>query len=121
MESPPGKAYAKGLKAVGYHDLNGKPGLKMAIHKKGDRWYLYSPGLWDSGFHILDITDPTNPRHIRWIAGHPNTWTLQVQIAEGRMITSAERISPGWGDTPGTPYDEGFHIWDLADPENPDI
>ncbi len=71
MEFPPGKAYAKGLKAVGYHDLNGKPGFKMAIHKKGDRWYLYSPGLWDSGFHILDITDPTNPKHIRWIAGHP--------------------------------------------------
>jgi len=119
MEFPPGKAYAKGLKAVGYHDLNGKPGFKMAIYKKAERWYLYSPGLWDSGFHILDITDPTNPRHIRWLAGHPNTWTLQVQIAGTRMITSAERISPGWGDTPGAPYDEGFHIWDLADPENP--
>ena len=120
MEFPPGKAYAKGLKPVGYHDLNGKPGFKMAIHKKADRWYLYSPGLWDSGFHILDITDPTDPKHIRWVAGHPNTWTLQVQIAEGRMITSAERISPGWGDTPGAPFDEGFHIWDLADPENPE-
>ena len=36
------------------------------------------------------------------------------------MITSAERISPGWGDVPGAPYDEGFHIWDLADPENPE-
>ena len=58
MEFPPGKAYAKGLKAVGYHDLNGKPGFKMAIHKTGDRWYLYSPGLWNSGFHILDIDAP---------------------------------------------------------------
>jgi len=120
MEFPSGRAYAKGLKAVGYHDLIGKPGFKLAIHKKDERWYIYVPALWESGFHILEITDPTTPRHVRFIAGHPNTWTLQVQIAEGRMITSAERISPGWGDTPGAPYDEGFHIWDLADPENPE-
>ena len=63
MEFPPGKAYAKGLKAVGYHDLIGKPGFKIAMHKKAERWYLYSPGLWDPGFHILEITDPTNPEH----------------------------------------------------------
>ncbi|HXS41570.1 MAG TPA: hypothetical protein VN766_15395 [Stellaceae bacterium] len=120
MDFPPGEAYAKGLKAVGYHDLLGKPGFKLALHKKDERWYLYSPGLWESGFHILDVTDPTKPRHLRWVAGHPNTWTLQVQIAGQRMITSAERIAPGWGDTPGAPFDEGFHIWDLADPESPE-
>jgi len=96
MEFPSGRAYAKGLKAVGYHDLIGKPGFKMAIQKQGARWYLYVPALWESGFHILEITDPTQPRHVRFVVGHPNTWTLQVQIAEGRMITSAERISPGW-------------------------
>ena len=26
---------------------------------------------------------------------------LQVQIADDRMITSMERIPPGWGDQPG--------------------
>ena len=35
------------------------------------------------------------------------------------MITSFERIAPGWGGQPGQPYEEGFLIWDLTDPEDP--
>ena len=98
MEFPSGRAFAKGLKAVGYHDLIGKPGFKLALHKKDERWFLYVPGLWEPGLHILEVTDPTQPRHVRFMPGHANTWTLQVQIAGTRMITLAERIAAGWGD-----------------------
>ena len=118
MPFPPGKDYNKGFELVGYTDLNGRPGFKMALHKAGNRWYLYTAQFWVSGWSIIEVTDPANPRFIRYIEGPPNTWTLQVQIADGLMITSMERIMPGWGGTDG-PFGEGFLIWDLADPENP--
>ena len=37
---PPG-GVGQNVEAVGYSDLNGKPGFKMSIQKVGERWYLY--------------------------------------------------------------------------------
>lgn len=116
---PPGQSYARHMEAIGYTDLDGRPAFKLALHKAGERWYLYTATFWHPGLNIVEVTDPENPRFVRFIPGPANTWTLQVQIAEGRMVTSLERISPGWGDIPGQPFGEGFEIWDLADPEDP--
>jgi hypothetical protein len=118
---PTGKAWSKNFSAVSYIDLENRPAFKMAIHRAGDRWFLYAAHLWVSGFSIVEITDPEHPRFVRFIPGPPNTWALQVQIAEGRMITSLERIADGWGGDTIAPFDEGFLIWDLADPENPEL
>lgn len=119
MSFPPGEQFLHNMELVGYADLAGRPGFKLAIHKHKSRWYFYIACLWHSGFNIVEITDPAHPRFVDFVAGPPNTWTLQVQIAEGRMITSMERIPPGWGGTSGEPYGDGFVIWDLADPEKP--
>jgi hypothetical protein len=112
-------AYSHNIEVVGYTDLQKRPGFKIALHKVGERWFLYTAALWHSGMTIVEVTNPADPRFIRFIPGPPNTWTLQVQIADGRMITSMECIPPGWGGAPGKPYAEGFLIWDLADPESP--
>jgi hypothetical protein len=119
MKFPPGIHFNHNMDLVGYTDLNNKPAFKLAIHKAGDRWFLYTATLWHSGFNITEVTDPARPRFIQFVPGPSNTWTLQVQIAEGRMITSMEKIPPGWGGNPGAPNGEGFLIWDLSDPENP--
>jgi hypothetical protein len=116
---PEGKAYSRNVEAIGYCGLNGRPGFKMAVHKAGERWYLYVAHLWHSGFSVLDVTDPAKLDVLRYVAGPPNTWTLQVQIADGLMITSQEQIPQGWGSKAGEPFGEGFVIWSLADPENP--
>jgi len=102
-------------------DLGGKPGFKMAIHKAAGRWYFYVAHLWEPGWSIVDITDPLAPRPIKFIPGPPNIWTIQIQIADGLMITGLEKIPPVWeGGTPvGVPFEEGFYIWSLEDPENP--
>lgn len=119
MGFPPGDSYSWNVEPIGYTDLEGMPAFKLALHQAGDRWYLYTALFWHSGFHIVEVTDPANPRFVRHVEGPANTWTLQVQIADGKMITSQEKIAEGWGHTEGQPFAEGFVIWDLEDPEDP--
>jgi hypothetical protein len=116
---PPGHARSRNLAAIGYLPLEDRPAFKMALHRAGERWYFYCAHLWVSGWSIVDVTDAQQPRFVRHIAGPPNTWTLQIQIADGLMITSMERIPDGWGGTSDGPFDEGFYVWTLEDPENP--
>ena len=92
MPFPPGQSWINNFEQVGYLDLEGRPGFKMALHKAGERWYLYVAMLWASGWSIVEVTDPARPRFVRFIPGAPNTWTLQIQIADGIAITSLERI-----------------------------
>jgi hypothetical protein len=115
---PPG-AVGSNVEAVGYSNLNDKPGFKMSIQEVGGRWYLYVGQLWDPGWQILDVTDPKDPKVIKEIPGPDNTATDQMEIADGKMITALAKISPGWGGEPDKPFDEGVLIWDLKDPLNP--
>ena len=121
MAFPAGQAFAKNVTAIGYTDCDKKPAFKLALHKDGERWFLYAGLFWHSGFHVIEVTDPENPRFVRHVEGPANTWTLQVQVADGLLITSQEKIMPGWGHVEGQPWGEGALIWDLKDPENPEL
>ena len=117
---PPG-AVGQNVEAVGYSNLNDKPGFKMSIQKAGERWYLYLGMLWNEGWQIVDVTDPADPKVVKEIHGPDNTATDQMEIADGKMITALAKISPGWGGDPNKPFDEGVLIWDLKDPLNPKV
>ena len=117
--TPPGPSWSDRVEVVGYSDLDGRPGFKLAMQEVGGRFYLYLGHLWHRGWSIVDVTDPRAPRLIRFVDGPANTWTIQVQVAGGRMITGLERIAPGWGGEPEQPFDEGIFIWDVSDPEAP--
>jgi len=119
MKLPTGDYWLHNVEIVGYHDLDGRPGFKLALQQVNSRWYLYLGNLWHRGWTILDVTDAADPRLVRFIEGPANTWTIQMQVADGKMITSLEKIDSGWGDDPDAPFEEGFLIWDLADPEDP--
>jgi hypothetical protein len=121
MRLPAGTYQLDGIEVVGYHDLDGRPGFKMAIKERSGRWYLYLGQLWQPGWAILDVTDPTDPSVVRSIDGPPNTWTIQVQVAGDRMVTSLEKIDAGWGDDPDAPFEEGVLVWDITDPTTPSI
>ena len=118
-EAIPRGAAAKNIKAVGYSDLQGRPGFKMSIRQVGDRWYLYMGHLWHYGWSIVDVTNPTKPEVVKFVAGPDNTWTIQMEISGNRMITALEKIAPGWGGDPNRPNDEGVLIWDISDPVDP--
>ena len=106
------------MRVVGYSDLAGRPGFKLAAQEVGGRFYLYLGHLWHRGWSVVDVTDPASPRLVRFIEGPANTWTIQVQVAAGRMITALERIAPGWGGDDGA-FETGVLIWDVSDPEAP--
>ncbi|MCH7915052.1 MAG: hypothetical protein IH856_18800 [Deltaproteobacteria bacterium] len=110
---------AHNIELLGYHDLEGRPAFKLAMQEVNGRWYLYMGHLWHRGWTVLDVTDPTHPEHVAFLPGPENTWTIQVQVAEGKMITALEGIAPGWGGVEGKDFSEGFLIWDVSDPRRP--
>jgi hypothetical protein len=116
----PGVTEQRGFRLVGYCDMDGRPAFKLATQRSGDRRYLYTGHFWHPGWSVVDVTDPAAPRVVNFVEGPADTWTLQVQVAGGRMITSLEGPSEGWGIPPGLPHEEGALLWDVAsDPEHP--
>lgn len=118
-DSIPSGAASQNIEAVGYSDLQGRPGFKMSIRQVGERWYLYMGHLWHNGWSIVDVTDPTKPEVVKFVPGPENTWTIQMEISGDRMITALEKIGKGWGGDPNKPNDEGVLIWDIRDPVDP--
>ena len=111
--------FAHNIEPVGYHNLNGKPAFKLAMQEVNDRWYLYLAHLWHRGWSVLDVSDPAAPEFVTYIPGPENSWTIQIQVAEGKMITALERIAPGWGGNEEQPFSEGFLIFDVSKPTKP--
>jgi len=111
--------FAHNFELLAYHDLDGKPAFRLAMQALDDRWYLYLGHFWEPLWTILEVTDPTRPRKVAEVPGPPNTWTLQVQVADGKLITALEQIPPGWGGVEGALFEEGIIIWDVRDPARP--
>ena len=118
-QAPPGDWEAENFEYVGYTDVDGHVPFKIAIQEVGGRYYMYGGDFWTRGWSITDVTDPSNPEVVNIIEGPANTSTVQMDWAEGRMITPLSRILPGRDFDPTQPYEAGFYIWDTSDPVNP--
>ena len=120
-DKPPGPWTARNMRVVGYSEVNRRPPFKLAIQQVDSRWLLYMGHLWDRGWTIMDVTNPRDPNVVSFIPGPANTWTIQMDVEEGKMITALERIPPGWAGDASKPNDEGVLIWSLADPVRPKL
>lgn len=110
---------ARNLRLVGYSDVEGRPAFKLGIQAVGDRWYLYCGHLWHRGWSVIDVTQPSAPRFVKFWPGPENTWTIQMNVADGLLLTSLERIAPRWGGDDSQPHAETAIFWDAHDPGNP--
>src|SRR5262245_59543326 len=87
---PARRSFAKGFELVGYHALEDRPAFKLALQVVDGRWYLYTSHFWDSGWSVLEVTDPAHPELLAFVPGPPNTATLQVQVADGLLLAALE-------------------------------
>ena len=109
---------ASNMKPIGYTGLDGRGGaFKMAIKHAGDHWYLYTGNFWNHGWDIIDVTDPTNPKLVKFIPGPEDSSEGQVDLHGNIMITALQNRA-GYKD-PNNPPHEGVIIWDISDPVNP--
>ena len=113
------KGVAKNMELIGYHDLEGKPGFQMAMQVVDKKWYLYLGHFWHQGWSILDVTEPSNPKLMKFVPGPGGTETVKVQVADGIMITNLQKWIHFPGRPTDLPYEEGLYIWDVKDPVNP--
>lgn len=109
----PGTLESDQVEVVGYHDLDGRPGFKLAMTCVDDRWLLYLGHFWHSGWSIVDVTDPEDPQLVTFVDGPPDTWTLQVQLADGLFVAGLEPPRPGWGRTVSDATEEGVLLFDV--------
>ena len=111
---------AENVEVVGYVDAAGSSPFKMSLLQDGDTWYMYASNLFHRGWSILDVTDPADPRVLKFVEGPENTGTWQVDIADGLMITALDALSATWGGDPDAPHaPEAVLIWSIEDPLNP--
>jgi hypothetical protein len=115
----PAGAAGHNIEAVGYSELGGRPGFKMSIVQSQGRWYLYVGHFWHRGWSIVDVTDPKDPKLIKFVQGPSNTSTGQIDIGGNTMITALSRKRVDWGGDDKQPAGEGVLIWDISDPVNP--
>jgi hypothetical protein len=110
---------ASNMKPIGYSGLDGHGGaFKMAIKHAGTHWYLYAANFWDHGWDIIDVTDPADPKLVKFIPGPPESSEAQVDLHGDIMITGLQNRA-GYSGDPNKPIHEGIIIWDISDPINP--
>ena len=72
----------KNIRQIGFDDLNGKPAFQMAMQKVDDRYYLYTASFAHNGWNIVEVTDPENPRNVKWIEG---PWFYDIKDGQATM------------------------------------
>jgi len=85
------------MEAVGYSSVDNRKGaFKMALKKVNGRWYMYMGHLWHYGWSILDVTDPRDPKFVKFIPGADNTWNIQVTLHDNLMLTALQKSAMSW-------------------------
>lgn len=110
---------ASNMKPIGYSDLGGHEAFKISIKHVGDRWFLFLGHFVAGGWSVVDVTDPTNPKVVKFIPGPGDTALGQVDLHDNLMIT-AMQDRRGYGGDPNKKVNEGVLLWNIADPTNPE-
>ncbi|HET9149821.1 MAG TPA: hypothetical protein VFO61_05000 [Alphaproteobacteria bacterium] len=110
----PSGGQSHNLEVIGFSGLGGHPGaFKIVPHHKNGHWYIYAGHSFDQGWSIIDVTDPKNPRYVKFIpykTPNKKVLTAQMTLHGDIMVTAIDKKSK---------VDPAIIIWDISDPENP--
>lgn len=118
------------MEFVGYCDLNKKPGFQMTMQKTPDgKYYIYAATFRENGWNIIDVTNPRQPRKVRFVEGpwvsdvHDGQSTPKIQAADGLLMVAYSGTMDLLHGTPKgntLPFWGGVRFYDIkTDPENP--
>ena len=90
---PPG-GQGDRLKVIGFSGLGGHYGaFKMALnHPANGRWYLYMGHSFDLGWSILDVTNPQDPKYVKFIPyDGPKDWITSQAVSYTHLTLPTNR------------------------------
>ncbi len=128
------QASASDIRQIGHIDLAPRSemyggALKIQIQIHNGRRFMYAGCLWYQGVHILDVTDPANPKYIANLPCPFKNSRSNIQQAGDLLIVSEDvpppvpshRWHPGLPDwSEDRPAERaGVTIYDVSDPLKP--
>ena len=110
---------ASNMELVGFSGLGGhSAAFKLSIKQANGRWYLFTGHSFEPGWSIIDVTDPKDPKYVKFMPGPKGTLTSQITLHDNLMLTG---LGPAEGtEADSTPAaDNAVLLWDISDPVNP--
>ncbi len=124
----PERWQAEHMQPLGYVETHGIRAFKLSLKRSGPKWYLFvaqGPGpAAESGFSVVDVTDPAHPIEKRFIsvAGADGQLTLHDDLlvvgSQSVPYPSTGSVEYPFLGAPAVPT-ELATLWDIHDPLNP--
>lgn len=129
---PPPRAESTRIRHLAYSDQGGRPdGVQVMVSRK----HLFVGHMFSNGFTVMDVSNPSEPKPVRFISNGPNTRSHHLQtngdlllVANGANIPTLSKYNPGIsyyqnsfadGIKGGGEFAAGLRIYDIAKPAEP--
>jgi hypothetical protein len=113
-------------------DMAGRPDTLQVMLHQGHAFVSHP---FSSGFSVIDVRDPRNPRPVTYVPPPPGTRTLHLQLSDGILLVTNEADNSAsekyldkakyFGqqlgqDTEGlAEFSAGVRVYDVSDPAQP--
>jgi hypothetical protein len=75
--------YAHKMRLIGHSDQGGRPdGVQLMVH----RGFAYVGHMFSKGFSVIDVSDPSDPKAVKYIAAPENTWNIHLQTHDDLLL-----------------------------------
>ncbi len=120
------------IKHLAYSDQGGRPdGVQVMVSRK----HVIVGHMFNHGFTIIDVNDPTKPKPVNFVTNGPNTRSHHLQahddlllVANGADIPTLKLYNPNFSYYQNfsperlpaeRSFAAGLRIYDIKDPANP--